>query len=43
MDQWAADAGHWEIVLGAGVTEMGIGYAYNANSDYGGYFTVDMG
>jgi uncharacterized protein YkwD len=43
MDQWAADAGHWEVVLNAGITEMGIGYAYNANSDYGGYFTVDVG
>jgi uncharacterized protein YkwD len=43
MDQWAADAPHWDVVLNAGITEMGIGYAYNANSDYGGYFTVDMG
>jgi uncharacterized protein YkwD len=43
MDQWAADPPHWELVLDAGVTEMGIGYAYNADSDYGGYFTVDMG
>ncbi|MCJ7433728.1 MAG: NBR1-Ig-like domain-containing protein [Anaerolineales bacterium] len=43
MDQWAADSGHWESVLDAGVTQMGIGYAYNAHSDYGSYFTVDMG
>ena len=43
MDQWAADAPHWELVLDPNVTEMGIGYAYNANSNYGGYFTVDMG
>lgn len=42
MDQWAADPGHWEIVLNALATEMGIGYAYNANSDFGGYFTVDL-
>ena len=42
MDQWAADSGHWEIVLNALATEMGIGYAYNANSDFGGYFTVDL-
>jgi len=43
MDQWSADTGHWEIVLATHITQMGIGYAYNANSDYGGYFTVDMG
>ncbi len=43
MDQWAADAPHWDSVLDAGVTEMGIGYAYNASSAFGGYFTVDMG
>jgi uncharacterized protein YkwD len=42
MDQWAADPGHWEIVLNPFATEMGVGYAYNANSDYGGYFTVDL-
>jgi uncharacterized protein YkwD len=42
MDQWYADVGHWEIVLNALATEMGIGYAYNANSDFGGYFTVDL-
>jgi uncharacterized protein YkwD len=42
MDQWVADAGHWEIVLNALAAEMGIGYAYNASSDFGGYFTVDI-
>ena len=42
MDQWAADIGHWEIVLNALATEMGIGYAYNPDSDFGGYFTVDL-
>lgn len=42
MDQWYADSGHWEIVLNGFATEMGIGYAYNANSDFGGYFTVDI-
>jgi uncharacterized protein YkwD len=43
IDQWAADALHWASVLDLSVTEMGIGYAYNANSAFGGYFTVDMG
>ena len=40
MDQWSTDAGHWEIVLNPLATEMGVGYAYNANSNFGGYFTV---
>jgi uncharacterized protein YkwD len=43
MDQWKNDAGHWDMVIAAGPTIMGIGYAYNANSDFGGYFTVDFG
>jgi uncharacterized protein YkwD len=43
MNQWQADAPHWEAVLNAGVTEIGIGYAYYAQSDLGGYFTVDFG
>jgi len=43
MRQWRNDSGHWEAVLNPGVTEIGIGYAYSAASDYGGYFTVDMG
>jgi uncharacterized protein YkwD len=43
MRQWRNDAGHWDAVLSSGVTEIGIGYAYYAQSDFGGYFTVDMG
>ena len=43
MSQWQNDADHWAAVLNAGLTEIGIGYAYYAQSDYGGYFTVDMG
>ena len=42
MDQWSAESGHWETVLNALATEMGIGYAYNVNSDFGSYFTVDI-
>jgi uncharacterized protein YkwD len=42
MDQWASDAPHWEIVLNPNVTELGVGYAYYANSDFGGYITVDF-
>jgi uncharacterized protein YkwD len=43
MYQWKNDAGHWEIVINPGITDIGIGYAYSAASDYGGYFTVDLG
>ena len=43
MYQWRNDAGHWEIVVNPGITDIGIGYAYSATSDYGGYFTVELG
>jgi uncharacterized protein YkwD len=43
MRQWRSDAGHWEFVMNAAATEIGVGYAYYAQSDYGGYFTVDFG
>ncbi len=42
IQQWAADAGHWEIVLNPDTNQMGIGYAYSVNSDFRGYFTVDF-
>jgi uncharacterized protein YkwD len=41
MDQWRRDE-HWDYVLG-NFTQVGVGYAYNSCSDYGGYFTVDLG
>ena len=43
MDQWSNSNIHWQAVLDSKATQFGIGYAYNANSDNGGYFTVDMG
>jgi uncharacterized protein YkwD len=43
IDQWRADEGHWEIVLNASMKYIGVGYAYYADSDFGGYFTVDFG
>lgn len=43
IDQWRADAGHWEVVLNPTVTQIGVGYAYYADSDFGGYITVDLG
>jgi uncharacterized protein YkwD len=41
MDQWRRDE-HWNILINAG-PQIGVGYAYNSCSDYGGYFTVDFG
>ncbi|MBV6395390.1 MAG: hypothetical protein HFACDABA_00966 [Anaerolineales bacterium] len=43
MNQWQNDAEHWAAVVHAGMTEIGIGYSYNAQSNYKGYFTVDLG
>jgi uncharacterized protein YkwD len=42
MYQWRSEPGHWEFILAAN-TELGVGYAYCSESDYGGYFTVDFG
>ncbi len=43
IDQWRADEGHWEIVLNPTIKYIGVGYAYFADSDFGGYITVDFG
>jgi uncharacterized protein YkwD len=43
MDQWRADPGHWDFVLNPYISEIGVGYAYYASSDFGGYITVDLG
>jgi uncharacterized protein YkwD len=40
MDQWRRDE-HWGFVL-SGNTQIGVGYAYNSCSDFGGYITVDF-
>ncbi|HNK63871.1 MAG TPA: CAP domain-containing protein, partial [Anaerolineales bacterium] len=43
INQWKSDQPHWDVILNAGSTAIGVGYAYSANSDYGGYITVDFG
>ncbi|KXK14259.1 MAG: SCP-like extracellular [Chloroflexi bacterium OLB14] len=43
IDQWRADAGHWEAVLNPSMKYIGVGYAYYADSNFGGYITVTMG
>jgi uncharacterized protein YkwD len=42
MNQWRNSPSHWDSVLDGSLTEFGIGYVYVADSDYGGYFTVDI-
>ena len=42
MRQWRDDQPHWDIVLNPGSTEIGVGYVYSPDSDFGGYFTVDF-
>lgn len=43
INQWRNDPTHWAAVLNSRVREIGVGYAYNKFSSYGGYWTVDMG
>lgn len=40
FDAWMASPGHHDIMLSPTYTQVGIGYAYNAGSTYGGYFTA---
>jgi uncharacterized protein YkwD len=42
FDWWMSDQVHRDEILNASVTEMGIGYAYKADTSYGGYYTVDF-
>jgi uncharacterized protein YkwD len=42
MAQWRNSPSHWDSVLDASLTEFGVGYVYSAESNYGGYFTVDI-
>jgi uncharacterized protein YkwD len=43
MDQWSASTEHWKAIIDPVSTDLGVGYAYYANSDFGGYITVDFG
>jgi len=40
---WMNDQIHRDAILNPNVIEMGIGYAYVADTAYGGYYTVDFG
>jgi uncharacterized protein YkwD len=39
---WMSDPTHRAEILNASVSEMGVGYAYNNQTAYGSYFTVDF-
>jgi uncharacterized protein YkwD len=43
MGSWMNEPGHRAVVLNSGLTEFGVGYAYVASSNFGGYYTVDFG
>ena len=42
FDWWMSDQIHRDEVLNPYVTEMGVGYAYKADTSSGGYYTVDF-
>ena len=41
FDWWMSDTTHRNEILNANVTEMGVGYAYMADTAHG-YYTVDF-
>jgi uncharacterized protein YkwD len=42
FEWWMSDQIHRDEVLNSYVTEMGVGYAYKADTSSGGYYTVDF-
>jgi len=43
IELWMDSPGHRAIILGVGYTHAGVGYAYDPNTQYGHYWTVDFG
>jgi len=43
IELWMDSPGHRAIILGAGYTHAGVGFAYDPDSIYGYYWTVDFG
>ena len=43
LDWWMNDKVHYDAIMDSGITEMGVGYSYVADSSYGSYITVDFG
>jgi uncharacterized protein YkwD len=42
FDWWMSDPTHRDEILNPSVTDMGVGYAYNDQTSYGSYFTVNF-
>jgi uncharacterized protein YkwD len=42
VDWWMNSQEHRENILNPNITEVGIGYVYYANSQYGGYYTTNF-
>jgi uncharacterized protein YkwD len=42
FDWWMSDTTHRNEILNPYITDMGLGYAYNSQTAYGSYFTVDF-
>ena len=43
FDWWMNDPIHRDAILNPNAVDMGVGYAYKADTAYGGYYTVDFG
>jgi uncharacterized protein YkwD len=43
MDSWMGSTGHCTNIMSANSNEIGIGYAFDATSDYDRYWTQDFG
>lgn len=43
FEWWMNDQIHRDEILNPGVTDMGVGYAYSAQTAYGSYYTVTFG
>jgi uncharacterized protein YkwD len=42
VDWWMHSTVHKDNILDPKVSQIGIGYAYDSKSDYGGYYTLDF-
>lgn len=43
VQAWSTSAGHRQNMLNCSLTEIGVGYAYAAGSEYGHYWTEEFG
>ena len=43
FDWWINDPVHRDAILNPNAVDMGVGYAYKADTAHGGYYTVDFG